>query len=146
VKRPLRRSACVPLLLAGSVQLAGCDRPPVVLHDLYRSDRQCLADWGTAGGCSPGAAPDGTTAWFGPRYAFGNRQAYTLDCENRHAVQDVRTGNIAFTGQRECRQYQDHRGSSSSASGGYDGGRSTDAGATQRSGFGSSGRMFSGGG
>lgn len=145
--KPSKRSACVPLLLAGTVHLSGCERTPLVLHDLYRSDQQCRADWGAAaGGCSPGTAPDGTAAWLGPTYFFGDRQLHALRCDNRHAVQDVRTGNIEFTGARDCRQDWESRASSNASGGGHDGARSTDAGGTPRSGFGASGRMLSGGG
>ena len=62
-----RRSACVPLLLAGSL-LAGCEQAPIPLRDLYLREADCRTDWGESATCEPTTTAGGGTGWYGPTY------------------------------------------------------------------------------
>ncbi len=132
-----KRSACVPLLLAGSLQLAACDQRPTLLRDLYGSENDCRNDWGgSEARCEQAPAPGGGSAWYGPQYLFGERQARTGGRDSRFAVQDVHRGDIVY-GRSGPRVNSDGNASSGTH------GASSVAGDTERRGFGSTGRSFS---
>ncbi len=65
MSRVFRRSACVPLLLAGTL-LVGCDQAQVPLRDLYARDSDCKLDWGDNGRCEDTSMAGGGHGWYGP--------------------------------------------------------------------------------
>jgi hypothetical protein len=129
MSKAFRRSACVPLLLAGSL-LAGCEQAPVPLRDLYARDSDCKLDWGDNGRCEQASTTDGGPGWYGPVYNYGRRDTGGRD--NRFGVVDTRNGNIEYG--RGSALRQDWNARAAAAQGG-----------TSRSGFGSSARSSSGG-
>ena len=137
MSKALRRSTCVPLLLAGSL-LAGCEQAPVPLRDLYARDTDCKADWGDNGRCEQTSMPGGGHGWYGPMYHHGSRDTGGRD--NRFGVIDTRNGNIEYGRGSALRQNWNARASAAQA-----GSQVGGDGSTSRSGFGSSALSSSGG-
>ena len=152
--RVFRRSACVPLLLAGTL-LAGCDQAQVPLRDLYARDSDCKLDWGDNGRCrfyardsdcklgDNGRCEDTSMAggghgWYGPVYNYGARGTGGRD--NRFGVMDTRNGNIEYGRGSALRQDWNAR-----AAAAHGGSQVAGNGSTTRSGFGTSARSSSGG-
>lgn len=137
ITRAIRRSPCVPLLLAGSL-LAGCDQTPVPLRDLYARDTDCKADWGDKGRCEQTSMAGGGHGWYGPMYHYGSRDTGGRD--NRFGVVDTRNGNIEYGRGSALRQDWNARASAAKS-----GSQASGDGSTSRSGFGSSAHSSSGG-
>ena len=135
--RVFRRSACVPLLLAGTL-LAGCDQAQVPLRDLYARDSDCKLDWGDNGRCEETSTSSGGQGWYGPVYNYGARGTGGRD--NRFGVIDTRNGNIEYGRGSALRQDWNAR-----AAAAHGGSQVAGNGSTTRSGFGTSARSSSGG-
>jgi hypothetical protein len=132
-----RRSACVPLLLAGSL-LAGCEQAPIPLRDLYLREADCRTDWGENATCEPTTTAGGGTGWYGPTYPHGKRR--TSGRDNRYGVVDTRNGNIEYGRGNMLVQNWNARAAAAQR-----GTVSTDSSGTSRGGFGASARGSSGG-
>ena len=135
--RVFRRSACVPLLLAGTL-LAGCDQAQVPLRDLYARDSDCKLDWGDNGRCEETSTASGGQGWYGPVYNYGARGTGGRD--NRFGVIDTRNGNIEYGRGNMLVQNWNARAAAAQR-----GTVSTDSSGTSRGGFGASARGSSGG-
>ena len=124
--RVRKRSAAIPLVLAGSATLGGCGSP-VEQRDAYASMQSCVKDWGDTSLCEP--VKDGrysSSYMYGPPYyassgwnLFGRDRV--VSSPNAMEASRLPTGSVATSSlsARATRMGVSGGGSSSISRGGF---------------------------
>lgn len=95
MKRVLRKSHRVGLVLMGSLSLAACGES-VQQRDVYATREDCAVDWGEPGkNCEP-VRDQHTGAWryHGPMYSYGERPATRNAGASRAVASHVTRGGF----------------------------------------------------
>ncbi len=145
-----RMSAAVPLVLLGSVILAGCSNDQaqaedlVTIRDQYKSLEDCQKEWGTGSACegSPGTQLAGSIDQTSASQATGSSYTHGSHYSGGYIHHSYYYGPSYPQGQRET--VQRSMGLSGSSSSSRASGRSITS--ISRGGFGSTAHGHSGGG